>query len=144
MGDEDNKGAKKKGGSAASSRSGTPTKEMEKMDKDQKRKAMVAGLLDPNASNESNAKKSRLEQFGGSAGSSGSIAGTEAITEEAVRRYLKRRPMTTTDLLKKFRSKKTGIMNAQLVQLLANILKKINPHKHKVKGVTYLSLKEEK
>merc|ERR1711862_1002185 len=114
-----------------------------KMDKDQKRKAMVAGLLDPNASNESNAKKSRLEQFGGSsAGSSGSIAGTESITEEAVRRYLKRRPMTTTDLLKKFRSKKTGIMNAQLVQLLANILKKINPHKQKVKGVTYLSLKE--
>merc|ERR1711909_229495 len=139
--DEGNK--KKKGGSAASSRSGTPTKEMEKMDKDQKRKAMVAGLLDPNASNESNAKKSRLEQFGGSsAGSSGSIAGTEAITDEAVRRYLKRRPMTTTDLLKKFRSKKTGIMNAQLVQLLANILKKINPHKQKVKGVTYLSLKE--
>merc|ERR1712240_569995 len=115
---------------------------MEKMDKDQKRKAMVAGLLDPNASNESNVKKSRLEQFGGSAGASGSIAGTEAITEEAVRRYLKRRPMTTTDLLKKFRSKKTGIMNAQLVQLLANILKKINPHKQKVKGVTYLSLKE--
>merc|ERR1712025_791799 len=101
--DEDNKGAKKKGGSAASSRSGTPTKEMEKMDKDQKRKAMVAGLLDPNASNESNAKKSRLEQFGGSSAGSGSIAGTEAITEEAVRRYLKRRPMTTTDLLKKFR-----------------------------------------
>ena len=30
-------------------------------------------------------------------------------------RYLKRRPMTTTDLLKKFRSKKTGIQNAQLV-----------------------------
>merc|ERR1719516_939159 len=79
-------------------------KKWKKMDKDQKRKAMVAGLLDPNASNESNAKKSRLEQFGGSAGSSGSIAGTEAITEEAVRRYLKRRPMTTTDLLKKFRS----------------------------------------
>merc|ERR1712179_570973 len=113
------------------------------MMKETKRKAMVAGLLDPNASNESNAKKSRLEQFGGSsAGSSGSIAGTEAITDEAVRRYLKRRPMTTTDLLKKFRSKKTGIMNAQLVQLLANILKKINPHKQKVKGVTYLSLKE--
>ena len=30
------------------------------------------------------------------------------------------------------RSKKTGIQNAQLIQLLANILKKINPHKHKV------------
>ena len=40
------------------------------------------------------------------------------------------------------RSKKTGLQNAQLVQLLAHILKKINPHKQKVKGVTYLSLKE--
>jgi len=139
--DEEAKGAKKKGGSAASSRSATPTKEMEKLDKDQKRKAMVANLLDPNASNEPAAKKSRLEQFA-SAGSSGSIAGNEAISEESVRRYLKRRPMTTTDLLKKFRSKKTGILNAQLVHLLANILKKINPHKQKVKGVTYLSLKE--
>merc|ERR1719419_1948770 len=95
------------GGSAASSRSATPTKEMEKLDKDQKRKAMVANLLDPNASNEPAAKKSRLEQFA-SAGSSGSIAGNEAISEESVRRYLKRRPMTTTDLLKKFRSKKNG------------------------------------
>merc|ERR1711915_1118512 len=139
--DEEAKGAKKKGGSAASSRSATPTKEMEKLDKDQKRKAMVANLLDPNASNEPAAKKSRLEQFA-SAGSSGSIAGNEAISEESVRRYLKRRPMTTTDLLKKFRSRKTGILNAQLVHLLANILKKINPHKQKVKGVTYLSLKE--
>jgi len=139
--DEDSKGKKKKSGSAASSRSATPTKEMEKADRDKKRNAMVANLLDPNATGEPNAKKTRLEQFG-AAGSSGAIAGTEAITEEAVRRYLKRRPMTTTDLLKKFRSKKTGILNAQLVQLLANILKKINPHKQKVKGVTYLSLKE--
>ena len=39
--------------------------------------------------------------------------------------------------------KKTGIQNYQLIQLLANILKKINPHKHEVKGVTYLSLKDE-
>ena len=64
------------------------------------------------------------------------------LLDPRARRYLKRRSMTTTDLLKKFRSKKTGILNAQLVQLLANILKKINPHKQKVKGVTYLSLKE--
>merc|ERR550525_1089855 len=104
---------------------------------------MVANVLDPNATGESAAKKSRLEQFGSSSASSASSVFGD-ITEEAVRRYLKRRPMTTTDLLKKFKAKKSGIQNAQLVQLLANILKKINPHKHKVKGVTYLSLKEEK
>ena len=46
------------------------------------------------------------------------------------------------NLLIFLRSKKTGLQNAQLVQLLAHILKKINPHKQKVKGVTYLSLKE--
>merc|ERR1712192_111541 len=114
--------------------------DVEKSDKAEKRKAMVANLLDPNA--EAPAKKSRLEQFGAAAPAA--MQGNVAISEEAVRRYLKRRPMTTTDLLKKFRSKKTGIQIAQLVQLLANILKKINPHKHKVKGVTYLSLKEEK
>merc|ERR1740131_513378 len=138
--DESPSGKKKKGNSANSSRSGTPTKDL---DKAEKRKALVANILDPNASNEPAGKKSRLEQFG-SAGSGGSSSGpvNEAISEEAVRRYLKRRPMTTTDLLKKFRSKKVGIQNAQLVQLLANYLKKINPHKQKVKGVTYLSLKD--
>jgi len=139
--DDEEEGKGKKKGSKENSRSGTPTKEMEKVDRSEKRKAMVASLLDPNA--EQPAKKSRLEQFGAS-GSQDALSGNEAISEEAVRRYLKRRPMTTTDLLKKFRSKKTGIQNAQLVQLLANILKKINPHKHKVKGVCYLSLKEEK
>jgi len=138
--DDEEEGKGKKKGSTNNSRSGTPTKDVEKSDKAEKRKAMVANLLDPNA--EAPAKKSRLEQFGAAAPAA--MQGNEAISEEAVRRYLKRRPMTTTDLLKKFRSKKTGIQNAQLVQLLANILKKINPHKHKVKGVTYLSLKEEK
>ncbi|XP_023343999.1 general transcription factor IIF subunit 1 [Eurytemora carolleeae] len=133
---------KRKGGSKNNSRSVSPVEEEEedKVDKAEKRKAMVANILDPFA--EPASKKSRLEQFGSNAGGSSSVSGNETISEESVRRYLKRRPMTTTDLLKKFRSKRTGIQNAQLVQLLANILKKINPHKQKVKGVTYLSLKE--
>merc|ERR1712059_140057 len=83
--DEDETGKKKKGGSANSSRSGTPTKDLEKASNAEKRKAMVANILDP--VNEPSGKKSRLEQFG-SAGASGSIAGNEAISEEAVRRYL--------------------------------------------------------
>jgi len=138
-GGEEGKGKKK--GSKENSRSTTPTEEPEKGDKASKRKAMVANILDPMA--EPNSKKSRLEQFGTNPGSGPSgVSNNDAISEEAVRRYLKRRPMTTTDLLKKFRSKRTGIQNAQLVQLLAHILKKINPHKQKTKGVTYLSLKE--
>ena len=137
----DKKGKNKKSGSAGNSRSNTPTKEVEKAERDQKRKAMVANILDPNATGESAAKKSRLEQFGSSG--SGSSSGFGDITEEDVRRYLKRRPMTTTDLLKKFKSKKQGQKNNnELVQHLANILKKINPHKQKSKGTVYLSLKD--
>ena len=42
------------------------------------------------------------------------VSGNEAISEEAVRRYLKRRPMTTIDLLKKFRSGLvTGIISSR-------------------------------
>ena len=83
-------------------RSGTPTKDVEKSDKAEKRKAMVgflsitnkkakilfltqvANLLDPNA--EAPAKKSRLEQFGAAAPAA--MQGNEAISEEAVRRCL--------------------------------------------------------
>ena len=147
--DEDKKGKKKKSGSAANSRSATPTTEVDKQERDQKRKAMVANLLDPNAagSGESAAKKSRLEQFGSSSSSSSSAAASSSvfgdITEDAVRRYLRRRPMTTTDLLKKFKSKKSGGKNSnELVQHLANILKKINPHKQKSQGTVYLSLRD--
>ena len=137
--DEDKKGKNKKSGSAGNSRSATPTKDVEKAERDMKRKAMVANILDPNATGESSAKKSRLEQFGSSGSSSSTAFGD--ITEEDVRRYLKRRPMTTTDLLKKFKSK-TKKNNNELVQHLANILKKVNPHKQKSKGTVYLSLKE--
>merc|ERR1712110_1370964 len=139
-GEDGKKGGKKKK-SAPNSRSATPTKDQEKIDRDEKRKAMVANILDPNASGESAAKKSRLEQFGSSSGSSSSSAFGE-ITEEAVRRYLKRRPMTTTDLLKKFKAKKSGANANELVQHLANVLKKINPHKQKSQGTVYLSLKD--
>ena len=101
---------------------------------------MVANLLDPNAVGGSQAKKSRLEQFGSSGATSSSAFGD--ITEEAVRRYLKRRPMTTTDLLKKFKSKKSGANSQELVKHLADLLKKINPQKQKTQGTVYLSLKE--
>merc|ERR1712240_145841 len=63
--DDEEEGKGKKKGSTNNSRSGTPTKDVEKVDKAEKRKAMVANLLDPNA--EAPAKKSRLEQFGNAA-----------------------------------------------------------------------------
>ena len=62
------------------------------------------------------------------------------ITEEAVRRYLTRRPMTTTELMKKFKSKKVGLSSDQLVPVIAQILRKINPNKQTIKGKMYLSI----
>ena len=63
------------------------------------------------------------------------------ITEEAVRRYLMRKPMTTTELLQKFKSKKTGLTSEQLVNTMTGILKRINPMKQTIKNKMYLSIK---
>ena len=101
---------------------------------------MVDNPLDPDAQ-EPPAKETRLEQFS-QAGPSAALTDNQTISNEAVRRYLKKRPMTTMDLIKKFMFKKTGIQNDLFIRLLANLIKKINPHMCKVKGVTYLSLKD--
>ena len=74
----------------------------------------------------------------------GSTTGAESSFEEDVRRYLARKPMTTTEILKKIKSKRTGIQKDELMPLLVSALKRINPHKQKVKGVMYLSLKPNK
>lgn len=64
------------------------------------------------------------------------------ITEEAVRRYLMRKPMTTIELLQKFKCKKTGLSSEQLVNVMTQILKRINPVKQTIKNKMYLSLKQ--
>uniref|UniRef100_A0A1B0AK89 Transcription initiation factor IIF subunit alpha n=1 Tax=Glossina pallidipes TaxID=7398 RepID=A0A1B0AK89_GLOPL len=66
------------------------------------------------------------------------------ITEEAVRRYLMRKPMTTTELLTKFKNKKTGVSSDRLVETMMQILKKINPVKQTIQGKMYLSIKVNK
>ena len=93
-------------------------------------------LQDPNAQ-EPPAKDIRLEQFS-QAGPSAVPTVNETISEEAVRRYLETRPMTTTDLVRKFIFRKTGIQNGQLLQLLASIIRRFNPHRQEVVGGTYL------
>lgn len=69
------------------------------------------------------------------------LSANEGVNEESVRRYLQRKPMTTTELLQKFKSKKTGLSSDQLVHHIAQILKKINPVKQTIKGKMYLSIK---
>ncbi|XP_057662965.1 general transcription factor IIF subunit 1 [Diorhabda carinulata] len=105
-----------------SSRSATPT--------DNKRKLINDVLAGPSP------KKVKLDLPTFIAGSNES-----GITEDAVRKYLMRKPMTTTELLQKFKSKKTGLSSEQLVNIMTQILKKINPVKQTLKGKMYLSIK---
>ncbi|KAG8232359.1 hypothetical protein J437_LFUL008827, partial [Ladona fulva] len=93
-----------------------------------KRKADSDGLSGGSA------KKPRMDGIS-------SVYSDSGITEEAVRRYLMRKPMTTTELLQKFKSKKTGLSSEQLVTVMTQILKRINPIKQFIKGKMYLSIK---
>lgn len=63
----------------------------------------------------------------------------DGVTDEAVRRYLMRKPMTCTDLLQKFKNKVTQRDN--LVQKIADTLKKLNPQTQKLNGKMYFFLK---
>ena len=72
----------------------------------------------------------------------GSEEGPQGITEEAVRRYLTRKPMTSKDLLQKFKSKRTGLSNDETVKKIAAIVRKLQPEQKTIKGKLYLSLKQ--
>ncbi|CAG2065563.1 unnamed protein product, partial [Timema podura] len=114
---------------ATSSRSGSPTKDVAA---DSKRKATSAPEVNPS-------KKARLDNF--ASATLAPYSWDSGITEDAVRRYLMRKPMTTTELLQKFKSKKTGLTSDQLVNIMTQILKRINPVKQMIKGKMYLSIK---
>ncbi|XP_075715253.1 general transcription factor IIF subunit 1 isoform X2 [Rhinoderma darwinii] len=75
-------------------------------------------------------------------GKSTPCSGDIQLTEEAVRRYLTRKPMTTKDLLKKFQTKKTGLSSEQTVNVLAQILKRLNPDRKTVHDKMHFYLKE--
>uniref|UniRef100_A0A4W4EUF8 Transcription initiation factor IIF subunit alpha n=1 Tax=Electrophorus electricus TaxID=8005 RepID=A0A4W4EUF8_ELEEL len=64
------------------------------------------------------------------------------LTEEAVKRYLIRKPMTTKDLLKKFQTKRTGLSSEQTVNVLAQILKKLNPERKNINDKMHFYLTE--
>lgn len=67
--------------------------------------------------------------------------GDEDITEESVRRYLMRKPMTLTELLKKLRCKRSSLDKNALGHKIALLLKKINPERQKIKDKLYLSVR---
>lgn len=57
-----------------------------------------------------------------------------------MRRYLLRKPMTVTELLQKFKSKKTKVPSQDMVNVIAHLLKKINPVKKTQNQKMYLYL----
>lgn len=124
----------KKPNSAHSSRSATPTPGASGVVDSFKRKQTGSPDL-------SQAKKLKLDNFNLVPTSYIPGASESGITEDAVRRYLMRKPMTTTELLQKFKSKKTGLTSEQLVNIMTQILKKINPTKQTIKNKMYLSIK---
>lgn len=128
---KDSKKDAKESNSGNSSRSASPA-----LQPDGKRKATSDALAAVAA------KKAKLDNFASASASPYLAGASEAgITEDAVRRYLMRKPMTTTELLQKFKSKKTGLSSDQLVNIMTQILKKINPVKQTIKGKMYLSIK---
>lgn len=64
------------------------------------------------------------------------------LTEEAVRRYLSRKPMTTKDLLKKFQTKRTGLSSDATVNALAQLLKRLDPERKLIADKMHFFLKE--
>lgn len=83
-------------------------------------------------------KSTPQPQSGKSTPSSGEVQ----LTEEAVRRYLTRKPMTTKDLLKKFQTKRTGLSSDATVNVLAQILKRLNPERKVIGDKMHFFLKE--
>jgi len=67
---------------------------------------------------------------------------TTTITVDEVKYYLMRKPITATDLAKKFRSKKTGMDKMKVIERLGEIIQKnLNVERKTVQGKTYLSIK---
>ncbi|XP_045760725.1 general transcription factor IIF subunit 1 isoform X2 [Maniola jurtina] len=121
-GTDKNAGGASGSGSANTSRAGTPTPT-----------AAMAAVAAANAANANQppSKRPKLDPSYTECG----------VTEEAVRRYLARKPMTTTELLTKFKSKRTGVSSERLVETMTQILKRINPVKQNINGKMYLSIK---
>lgn len=71
----------------------------------------------------------------------GGSGGSNGITEEEVRRYLQRKPLSTTDLVAKFKPRCQGMGKQEIVQCLADILKRLKPEQFRRKDVLYFSLK---
>ena len=72
------------------------------------------------------------------------VESPSTITEEEVKRYLSRRPITSKDIVKKFVSKKSGMERNVIVEVLGKIIQNMRGvEKQTHMGKLYLSLKSE-
>lgn len=70
------------------------------------------------------------------------VESTASITEEEVRRYLERKPITSKELVKKFTSKKPDMDKQKVVNTLSDIIRRMKDVEQiKIKEKLYLSLK---
>lgn len=70
------------------------------------------------------------------------VESTTCITEEEVRKYLERKPITSKELMKKFSSKKPDMEKKMIVSILGEIIKHMKDvNQFKIEGKLYLSLK---
>uniref|UniRef100_T1IMU2 Transcription initiation factor IIF subunit alpha n=1 Tax=Strigamia maritima TaxID=126957 RepID=T1IMU2_STRMM len=103
-----------------------------------KRKRVSSGQKSADAMSPSKKMKGRNNVS--SLGSLPSLQPEVDSVEDMVRRYLMRKPMTTTELLKKLRI--TNLPREQLVKTVAQVLKQIKPEQQTIQGKMFLSLKQ--
>jgi transcription initiation factor TFIIF subunit alpha len=134
--------------SNSNSRSETPVKEVDgKSDVDGSTFSPVAsGSSIADTLDNKSALKRKLETTPSASPAAPKKAKTagddDGVSEEAVRRYLLRKPMTAKELFKKFKTKLKGKGTGETIaHQIAGILKKINPEKQTRNGELYLSLK---
>jgi len=106
----------------------------------------TAAIIAAAAANKQAASKPQVAANGGNktVGKSADKSDSSVLTEEEVRRYLERRPMTSKELLHKFRSKtqssQNKMTNQQLVEALRIILDKLKAKMIEQNGAKYLTL----
>lgn len=109
--------------------------------KSNKTAAIIAAA---NANQASNGKSAQLTPSGSKSGKEGDKQDSSVLTEDEVRRYLSRKPMTSKELLHKFRGKSQSsqnkMTNQQLVESLRIILDKLKAKMIEQNGVKYLTL----
>lgn len=71
-----------------------------------------------------------------------SLCFRDGLTEENVKRYLLRKPMSPKDLARVFKSKKLPMSKEEIVLKIAEILKKLKTTQQKINGVVHFSISE--